>query len=118
MISEALNSTGTSLQRLANPVEQVTSGRKKVEFQANDQPEKNGAKAEIQPEELLSQIKALTEDGLNSVRFEQDEKTHQLVVKIVDSKTEEVVRQVPAEELLGLRRALTEFQGNFVDTTF
>jgi flagellar protein FlaG len=51
------------------------------------------------------------------VRFEQDDKAHQLVVKIVDRETQEVVRQVPAEELLSLRQALTEFRGNFVDTT-
>jgi hypothetical protein len=29
MISEAINSTGTSLQRPFNPAEQVTGGRKK-----------------------------------------------------------------------------------------
>ena len=117
MISEAINSSGTSLQRPVNPAEQVAGGRKRAENQANDQPEQKGPKSDIQPEELLSQIKALTEHGLYSVRFEQDDKARQLVVKIVDRETQEVVRQVPAEEILGLRQALTEFRGNFVDTT-
>jgi flagellar protein FlaG len=117
MISEALHSTGNSLQRLANPAQQVTHGRKKAEEQGDNQPKQGAARAEVQPEELFSQIKALTEDGLYSIRFESDEQSRQLVVKIVDKESQEVIRQIPAEELLGLRRALTEFQGNFVDTT-
>jgi len=69
----------------------------------------------IQPEELLGQIKALTEDGLYSVRFENDE-TQQLIVKIVDNKTDEVIRQIPPEELMQLTQHLNELRGNMVDT--
>lgn len=70
----------------------------------------------VQPEELLSQIKGLTEDGLYSVRFENDDAANQLVVKIVDSKTDEVIRQVPAEEVLTLSAHLEELRGNIVNT--
>lgn len=70
----------------------------------------------VQAEELLSQIKALTENGLYSVRFENDDRTKALVVKVVDSDTQEVIRQVPAEEVLGLKAALADLQGNFIDT--
>lgn len=116
MISEALNITGTTMQKVPRASEQIDTNRKKVsEDPENNQ--KNSEKNALQPEELLGKIKALTEDGMYSVRFEADEKTHQLVVKIVDSKTQKVIRQVPAEEMLGLREALTEYQGNFVDTT-
>ena len=57
-----------------------------------------------------------TEDGLYSVRFENDERTHQMVVKIVDRENDEVIRQVPAEELLALKAALGDLRGNIVDT--
>jgi flagellar protein FlaG len=116
MITEALNVTGTTMQQVPRASEQIDTNRKKVSEEpekAQKTPEKNA----LQPEELLGKIKALTEDGMYSVRFEADAKTRQLVVKIVDSKTQKVIRQVPAEEMLGLREALTEYQGNFVDTT-
>ena len=72
--------------------------------------------ANIQPEEMLSQIKSLTEEGLYSVRFEKNREFDELVVKIVDSKTDEVIRQVPADEILGVRASLAELRGQIVDT--
>ena len=51
-----------------------------------------------------------------SVRFENDEEANQLVVKIVDTETDEVIRQVPAEEVLTLSSRLEELRGNIVNT--
>jgi flagellar protein FlaG len=73
-------------------------------------------KSEVAPEEMLQQIKNFTEDGLYSVRFERDERGDQLVVKVVDRQTEEMIRQVPAEELLELSALLEDMRGNIVDT--
>ncbi len=70
----------------------------------------------VQSEELLQQIKSLTEDGLYSVRFENDSDANALVVKVVDSETDEVIRQIPPEELLTLTQRLTDLRGNLVDT--
>lgn len=117
MLNEALNITGTTMQKMPRASEQIDTGRKYTK----DEPGKSQAETEgrnVQAEELLSQIKALTEDGLYSVRFENDERTKVLVVKLVDNETQEVIRQVPAEELLGLKASLAELQGNFVDTKF
>ena len=36
---------------------------------------------------------------------------HISVVKIVDSKTKEVIRQIPGEEVLAIRRALDKMKG-------
>lgn len=116
MINEAMNITGTSLQKMSRSAEQIDSGRKNVQEEP-DKAKQSGSGKNVQAEELLSQIKALTENGLYSVRFENDERSKQLVVKIVDSDTQEVIRQVPAEELLGMKAALAELQGNLVDTT-
>ena len=69
----------------------------------------------VQPEELVNQIKKLTEDGLYSVRFETDKRTDDMVVKIVDRESDEVIRQVPPEELLDLMDRLADMRGNIVD---
>jgi len=71
---------------------------------------------QVQPEELLQQIKSLTEDGLYSVRFEHNTEANELVVKVVDNETDEVIRQIPPEELLTLTQRLTDLRGNLVDT--
>lgn len=115
MISETMNITGTNMQKMPQASEQIESGRKN----ARKEPEisqENVKANNVQPEELLTQIKALTENGLYSVRFENDDRSKELVVKIVDSETQEVIRQVPAEELLGMKAALSKLQGNIVDT--
>ena len=93
--------------------EQVNDSRKKAaDLVQTEQVQSQ----KVQPEELLSQIKALTEDGLYSVRFENDERASGLVVKIYDVAKDEVIRQVPAEELLDLKVALEDLRGNLVDT--
>ncbi len=116
MISEGLNVTGTVAQKVPVPSEKIDVDRKKLQ-ESSPKPQEDSKKTEIQPEELLKQIKSVTGNGMYSLHFENDPSSRQLVVKIVDNETKEVIRQVPAEELLGLRKALTEFQGNFVDTT-
>ena len=80
------------------------------------EPQTSSQKRQMQPEELLKQIKNITEDGLYSVRFERDSGSNTLVVKIVDSETDEVIRQIPQEELLELSKHLEELNGNLVDT--
>ena len=69
----------------------------------------------IQSEELLQNIKALTEDGIYSVRFEVNEPTNDLVINLIDQEGE-VIRQVPSEEILGTRKMLAELRGNILET--
>lgn len=66
-------------------------------------------------EEILGAIKALTEDGVYSVRFEKHKATEELVVKLVDSEGE-VIRQIPAEEIIALSKHLEDLRGNMIKT--
>ncbi len=108
-------SNAAPTQQQFKPAEQVDSQRKaresinSVDLQA---PEKN----KVQTEELLDQIKNITQDGLYSVRFEKDDKYSDLIVKIFDNDTQEVIRQIPAEELLNFKVTFEELVGNLVDT--
>lgn len=110
---ESVNVQSVPQFQLSKGSDEVAQARKKVE---------NGAQSElvekkqIQPEELLSQIKALTEDGLYSVRFENDNEANSLVVKVVDRETDEVIRQIPPEELINLTKRLNDLRGNLVNT--
>ena len=108
---ETIGTAVASPPRMNEPARQVERGREEREEVQN-----NSQKRNTQPEELLKQIKTITEDGLYSVRFERDSGSNSLVVKIVDSETDEVIRQIPQEELLELSKHLEELNGNLVDT--
>lgn len=74
------------------------------------------AMEEVPPEEILDKIKSLTEDGAFSIRFEKNDDMNKLVVKLVDRQTDEVVRQIPTEDLLDTLGKLSDLRGNIVDT--
>ena len=70
----------------------------------------------IQPEELLQSIKSLTDNGAYSVRFEMHKETDELVINLIEQESGEVIRQIPAEEILGLHKALSDLRGNLLQT--
>jgi len=110
---ETVNLQSSSQFQLSKASDQVNDSRKKaVDLVQSEQAEKK----QVQPEELLQQIKSLTEDGLYSVRFENDERSDGLIVKIVNRQNGEVIRQVPSEELLDLSSTLEDLRGNIVNT--
>ena len=111
MLTEGIGTTIAIPARAHEPARQVERGREeRREAQTSSQ------QRHLPPDELLNQIKTITEDGLYSVRFERDTGSDRLVVKITDRETDEVIRQIPSEELLELSRHLEELRGNLVDT--
>ena len=110
---EAVSTSNFSPPRANEPAQQVERKRQDSQQQA---PSSAREESQAQPEELLNQIKAITEDGLYSVRFERDNPAEELVVKIVDSETDEVIRQIPPEELLNLTKHLKELSGSLINT--
>lgn len=74
----------------------------------------SGEKKAIQPEELLNNIKALTEDGVYSVRFEMHKDTQDLIINLVDTDSGELIRQIPPEEIVNLHKQMQDLRGNIV----
>ena len=110
---ESINMTAAGPPRINEPVQQLDQQRE----QARSTPQQGHNRSnQIQSEELLNEIKSLTDDGQYSVRFEKNDDLDELIVKIVDQETDEVVRQIPPEELINLSKHLRELQGNIVDT--
>jgi uncharacterized FlaG/YvyC family protein len=70
----------------------------------------------IENNEQLDQLKSvLTENNIN-LEFSQDSETKQLIVKLVNSKTGEEIRQLPSEISLKLAAVFVKMKGQFVDT--
>lgn len=57
--------------------------------------------------------KALT----NTVQLVMDERSEQPIVKVMDSETGQLIRQIPSEEVLELRRALDRISGLLINRT-
>ena len=111
---DTISSPGGMVQQPPRSAEQIDNARKNKDSFTSE-PEVAVENPRIQPEELIQQIKSVTQDGAYSVRFEQDDDMSELVVKIFDNETQEVIRQMPAEELLSFKATFAELVGNVVD---
>ena len=63
----------------------------------------------------LEQIQVMMDLRNRAVEFTTDEVSGAQVVKVVDAKSGDVIRQMPAEELLSFMRNLTRMLGTFID---
>lgn len=64
---------------------------------------------------LSNSVNAVYDENNYNIEFSTHENTNQTVIKIVDKKTSEVVRQIPPEELLKMQEHLDEYTGNFIN---
>ena len=115
MIVDTVNSPGTLAQQQMKPVDMVETQRKGKDSMVSA-PDTSSEAPKVQPEELLDRINELTQGGLYSVRFERSTESSDLIVKLFDNKTQEVIRQIPAEELLNFKATFAELIGNLVNT--
>lgn len=53
----------------------------------------------------------------NNLEFSINKDTDQIVTRVVDSTTKEVIRQIPSEEMLAIAKALDSIKGLFVKQT-
>ena len=51
----------------------------------------------------------------NSLQFSIDKDTDQVIVKVIDKATKEVIKQIPSEEMVALAKALNKLQGLLVE---
>lgn len=65
--------------------------------------------------EGLARPAAGTEFALRELSIRRDPDTGILIVKVIDSKTGEVVRQIPQEEWVRIRKRVAEAKGMLVD---
>lgn len=67
---------------------------------------------------LEKQIEKLNEEYRNkntSLSFSIDEETKSVIVKVVDTESDKVIRQIPPEEILAIRRRIEALLGALFD---
>lgn len=81
-------------------------------------PTERASAPKISPQELdksIEQIQVMMDLRNRAVEFITDETSGAQVVKVVDANSGDVIRQMPAEELLSFMRNLTKMLGTFID---
>jgi len=59
-------------------------------------------------EKVVSQLNAYIQNTQRDMDFSVDGSTGRVVVKVIDSESEQVIRQIPSEEMLAISRHLVE----------
>jgi len=83
------------------------------------EPAARGVRAEeFSPEQLREVASAFGEAVTlinRGVRFRIDDQSEQIITQVVDRDTDEVIRQIPPQELLDISQRLRDFIGMLID---
>lgn len=63
----------------------------------------------------VSRLKNHVQQISRALEFTVDKQLDQVIIKVFDAETREVIRQIPAEEVLSLARSLTSDEGVIVN---
>ena len=128
MATESITTTQLSPQQLAVPRQEsekpVNSVAKVLPSQPTEkvEPKRQEIKIDTQPvgtaEQIgkaIEQVQVMMDLRNRSVSFSQDTVSGREVIQVKNEQTGEVIRQMPAEELLAFMRNLTKMLGTFFD---
>lgn len=64
-----------------------------------------------QVEQVVKEVKQAVEPMAQNLEFSIDQDTGHTVVKVIDTATREVVRQIPSEELMSIAHSIDKLRG-------
>ena len=76
--------------------------------------------AEVEKSALENAVKKLNDfvaPAVQAIRFELDQNTERMVVKVIDSVSQRVLRQIPNEQVLVMSQTIDKLQGLVVNHT-
>ena len=111
-----LNTNEAATVTKSPDMEAKVSGAEEIRFPLN---ELSGVKPSEESNDSLEELaKKLNETyrmrNVN-LNFSIDEETNALVVKVIDADSDTVIRQIPPEEILALKRNIREMMGTIFD---
>ncbi len=108
-------STTANLQGSAQTVKATdTTDTKNVEPLPTPIEQQNVDSKPVSDEKLqqaVDQIQDFTDKAARNLKFSIDVDTGKTIVKVLDSQTQEVIRQFPSEEAISIARTLDKVQG-------
>lgn len=80
----------------------------------------NDETRQVEKEELVGAVKKLNEHvapALQTIEFSLDQESKRMIVKVVDTETRKVLRQIPNEEVVAMSKTLDKLQGLVIRQT-
>jgi len=110
--------------KAVNPVSSAPAPEPVANPGASSSPAVRAATAAVTQSEMRERMQAVAQqmrDYLRSnsrdLEFRVDADTHSMVITVRESASGAVIRQIPSEEALHMRRYLNEWSGTFLDVT-
>ena len=95
-----------------------TGNQAKVNQAATRKPEQNKDTGAVDQEAVrerledsVSQLKDLVQSVQRDLQFSIDDFSGRTVITVLDSKTEEIIRQIPSDEVLALAKNIASMKG-------
>ena len=111
----AVNQAGAAAEKTAPVMEvavvQVQAIQEKVQQKADTEQQLPADKAM----QVTDSMNTFLESANTQLRFKFHDKLNEYYVTIVDSKTDEVIREIPSKKLMDIHAAMREFVGLLVD---
>jgi len=101
-----------AVQRTGNATPARATEASTFQDVAQQSPEVQGEKVE----EIVAELNELAQQIERQLQFSVDKDSGRTVIRVIDSQTEEVIREIPPKEILTLRRRLDEVQGVLFET--
>ena len=100
-----------SIQSIGSPVQTPVALQ---DTHAQDQAATSTAKIAATPQELQEAVDSMNDfvsSLSNTLNFSIDKETGRTVVKVIDRATDEVIKQIPSEEMLAIAKAIDKLKG-------
>lgn len=116
-ISRTINQVPSELEsKKLHPVEKkdeakrvlVEQQTKKLESEGVEKNEKKEALNKEELADVVTQINTAFQNEKRSIQFKLDDDSGRTVIKVVDQKTGEEIKQIPSEEMLEISRRLSD----------
>ncbi len=104
----ALLATTTGSRAASGSTGNVAEGRQTVAAAVIEEQTRETEVTKEDLEKAVSHLKEYVQSMKRDMDFSVDDKTGRFVVKVYDSETRELIRQIPSEEMLAISRHLVE----------
>ena len=120
MVNEVSNSKVQVLPtvRAVGAASPDSSGKDSPVSGAADSVQVSGAAKANQADvvDAMKKMQVFAQTVSRDLNFSVDEESGETIIRVIDSKTDEVVRQIPSEEALRIARALDDGSGFLMET--
>ena len=100
-----------SAQPKSNVVELNPAQPKPEDVVSANQPETDRATKSEKMEQTASRLNEIAQTIKRDLRFSVDDNSGDVVIKVVDRETDEVIRQIPEEHVLAIRENIESLKG-------